>query len=81
MHFLTSLFHFLELVHCILIPDRLHFVLIPDAFFEQMSHEISAICSKLVETAKLCLAPNNKYLQSTIRILNSHMSESPEAGS
>lgn len=47
----------------------------------RMSHEISAICSKLLETAKLCLAPNNKCLQYTIRILNSHMSESPEAGS
>ncbi|KAJ8527668.1 hypothetical protein K7X08_015119 [Anisodus acutangulus] len=31
----------------------------------------SDICSKLVETAKLSLSSNNKYLQSTIRFLNS----------
>lgn len=31
----------------------------------------SDICSKLVETAKLSLVSDNKYLQSTIKFLNS----------
>lgn len=61
--------------------NHLHFVLTLDVFFEQMSREVSAICTKLVGTAKMCLPPNNKYLQSTIRTLNDHISESPEAGS
>lgn len=32
--------------------------------------EVSLICSKLLETAKLCLSSNDKYLQSTMKFLN-----------
>ncbi|GMY31180.1 VPS35 endosomal protein sorting factor-like isoform X1 [Fagus crenata] len=31
-----------------------------------LSNEISQVCSKLIETAKLCLSASDKYLQSTI---------------
>ena len=36
----------------------------------QLSNEISQVCSKLIETARLCLSASDKYLQSTITLLD-----------
>lgn len=38
-----------------------------------LSHGISQICSKLIETAKLCLSASDKYLQSTIKFLDKNL--------
>ncbi|XP_059443996.1 uncharacterized protein LOC132175919 isoform X2 [Corylus avellana] len=38
-----------------------------------LSHGISPICSKLIETAKLCLSASDKYLQSTIKFLDKNL--------
>ncbi|KAK7847412.1 upf0505 protein c16orf62 like protein, partial [Quercus suber] len=35
-----------------------------------LSNEISQVCSKLIETARLCLSASDKYLQSTITLLD-----------
>lgn len=42
-------------------------------FIWQLSHGISQICSKLIETAKLCLGASDKYLQSTIKFLDKNL--------
>ena len=42
-------------------------------FIWQLNHGISPICSKLIETAKLCLSANDKYLQSTIKFLDKNL--------
>ncbi|KAL4554184.1 hypothetical protein LXL04_037361 [Taraxacum kok-saghyz] len=36
----------------------------------KVNDEISSVCSKLVETARSCLGPNDKYLQSTINFVH-----------
>ncbi|KAL6975265.1 hypothetical protein U1Q18_024059 [Sarracenia purpurea var. burkii] len=36
----------------------------------KLSHEVSPFFSKLMETAKLCLSPNDKYLRSTIKFVD-----------
>ncbi|RVW99661.1 UPF0505 protein C16orf62-like [Vitis vinifera] len=47
----------------------------------QVSPEISPICSKLMETAQLCLSSNNKYLQSTMKLLGERLPSFPAAPS
>lgn len=39
----------------------------------KLNPEISTICSKLIETAKLCLSENDKYLQSTMELMNKYL--------
>lgn len=48
-------------------------------FIGQITAEISPICSKLVETAKLCVSSNDKYLQSTMRYLDKNLQTFPAA--
>ncbi|XP_062169549.1 uncharacterized protein LOC133875428 isoform X2 [Alnus glutinosa] len=38
-----------------------------------LSHGLSQICSKLIETAKLCLGASDKHLQSTIKFLDKNL--------
>ncbi|WKA12503.1 hypothetical protein VitviT2T_029878 [Vitis vinifera] len=47
----------------------------------KVSPEISPICSKLMETAQLCLSSNNKYLQSTMKLLGERLPSFPAAPS
>ncbi|KAA8523649.1 hypothetical protein F0562_010072 [Nyssa sinensis] len=44
-----------------------------------LSHEVVPICSKLMETAKLCLGINDKYLQSTMKFVDEHLPTSSRA--
>ncbi|EOY12279.1 Uncharacterized protein TCM_030833 isoform 2 [Theobroma cacao] len=39
----------------------------------KLNEHVLPICSKLIETAKLCLSPNDKYLMSTISFLDKNL--------
>lgn len=51
----------------------LTFSVLPLFYKKQVSSEISPICSKLLATAQLCLSSNDKYLQSTMKLLREHL--------
>ncbi|XP_012070871.1 VPS35 endosomal protein sorting factor-like isoform X2 [Jatropha curcas] len=42
----------------------------------KVSHEISQVCWKLIETARICLSANDKYLQSTLKYLDEQLPSS-----
>lgn len=49
--------------------NQTKYLLLPFVFC-QVNHEISSVCSKLMETAKSCLEANDKYLQSTVKFVH-----------